>query len=185
MINPRPLTPPYVPFGIRRFARIDRTFPFLQVSARCCASGKLGAPASVGGFTAPSCRQPPYGVFCCRCFPHERIGFRLSFCYALPLHTPAKSTMALLTSASPKTRLATRLTDTIGLSGRPPRVRTLPFPPSTRLIYCCNLRQYGLRFGLQSRPTATASLEIRVPRAGGLPPASFRFRLATDTLALG
>jgi hypothetical protein len=30
-----------------------------------------------------------------------------------------------------------------------------------------------------------ASYEVRVPRAGGLPPASFRFRLAADTLALG
>jgi hypothetical protein len=30
-----------------------------------------------------------------------------------------------------------------------------------------------------------ASYEVRVPRAGGLPPASFGFRLAADTLALG
>ncbi|OOR21917.1 hypothetical protein BW893_30280, partial [Bacillus wiedmannii] len=29
-----------------------------------------------------------------------------------------------------------------------------------------------------------ASLEVRVPRAGDLPPPSFRFRLATDTLGL-
>jgi hypothetical protein len=29
-----------------------------------------------------------------------------------------------------------------------------------------------------------ASYEVRVPRAGGLPPASFGFRLAADTLAL-
>ncbi|MBS4053389.1 MAG: hypothetical protein KGZ64_03830, partial [Thermaerobacter sp.] len=29
-----------------------------------------------------------------------------------------------------------------------------------------------------------ASLEVRVPRARGLPPASFRFRVAADTLAL-
>jgi hypothetical protein len=30
-----------------------------------------------------------------------------------------------------------------------------------------------------------ASYEVRVPQAGGLPPASFGFRLAADTLALG
>ena len=30
-----------------------------------------------------------------------------------------------------------------------------------------------------------ALYEVRVPRTGDLPPASFRFRVATDTLALG
>ena len=30
-----------------------------------------------------------------------------------------------------------------------------------------------------------ASYEIRVPQTGGLPPASFRFHVAMDTLALG
>ncbi len=36
-----------------------------------------------------------------------------------------------------------------------------------------------------THPTATASNWIRVPRAVRLPPASFGFRLAADTLALG
>ena len=44
---------------------------------------------------------------------------------------------------------------------------------------------FGLRLLLQTRPTETASNWVRVPQVEHLPPASFRFRLTADTLALG
>ncbi len=43
----------------------------------------------------------------------------------------------------------------------------------------------GLCLVLQTRPGETASPWVRGPRVGDLPPASFRFRLAADTLAFG
>jgi hypothetical protein len=43
----------------------------------------------------------------------------------------------------------------------------------------------GLRLVSQTRPNTTASNWIRVPQVGNLPPASFGFHLAVDTLALG
>lgn len=47
------------------------------------------------------------------------------------------------------------------------------------------LGDFGLRCDLATRPTMTASNAIRVPQVEGLPPASFRFHLTVDTLALG
>lgn len=47
------------------------------------------------------------------------------------------------------------------------------------------LGDFGLRCVLATRPTIPASNAIRVPQVEGLPPASFRFHLAVDTLALG
>ena len=44
---------------------------------------------------------------------------------------------------------------------------------------------FGLRLVSQTRPTETASNWVRVPQVELLPPASFRFRLTADTLALG
>ncbi|MDQ0496553.1 hypothetical protein [Paenibacillus brasilensis] len=41
------------------------------------------------------------------------------------------------------------------------------------------------RLGVETHPAATASNWVRIPWPVHLPPASFRFRLATDTLALG
>jgi hypothetical protein len=42
----------------------------------------------------------------------------------------------------------------------------------------------GLCLVWQTRPDTTASNWVRVPQVGILPPASFRFDLAVDTLAL-
>ena len=47
------------------------------------------------------------------------------------------------------------------------------------------LGDFGLRCVMATHPTMTASNAIRVPQVKGLPPASFRFHLAMDTLALG
>jgi hypothetical protein len=63
--------------------------------------------------------------------------------------------------------------------------KTRDFPP----IYPPHLRQHapddiGLRVSLPSRPRAVASYVVRVPRTRSLPAASFRFRLAADTLAV-
>jgi len=59
------------------------------------------------------------------------------------------------------------------------------FLPRTRRIYAASVRMTS-GFG-SMRPLAhrdVASYAIRVPRARSLPPASFRFRLATDTLTV-
>ena len=70
-------------------------------------------------------------------------------------------------------------------ASRPLRVRRATFLPSTRRIYAESVRMAS---GFRSmRPLAhqlDASYAVRVPRAGSLPSASFRFRLATDTLAV-
>jgi hypothetical protein len=59
------------------------------------------------------------------------------------------------------------------------------FLPYTRHIYAGSLR---MTLGFESiRPLAqqaVASYEVRVPRAGSLLAASFRFRLTADTLAV-
>jgi hypothetical protein len=59
------------------------------------------------------------------------------------------------------------------------------FPPYTRRIYSRTFRMtIGLRIFGPSRPDAVASYALRVPRAGGLPAASFRPRLAAEALAV-
>ncbi len=61
----------------------------------------------------------------------------------------------------------------------------MTFLPHTRRIYAAPVR---MTWGFESiGPLAhqdDASYAIRVPRAGSLPAASFRFRLTTDTLAV-
>ena len=56
---------------------------------------------------------------------------------------------------------------------------------STTGIYYLPFRPFGLRFVTQTRPPCIALYAVSVRRPGTLPPASFRFRLTTDTLALG
>jgi hypothetical protein len=59
------------------------------------------------------------------------------------------------------------------------------FPPYTRRIYSRTFRMtIGLRIYWPSRPGAVALYALRVPRAGGLPAASFRPRLAAAALAV-
>ena len=70
-------------------------------------------------------------------------------------------------------------------TGRPLRVRRATFLPRARRIYAGSVRMAS-GFG-SMRPLAhprDASYAVRVPRAGSLPSASFRFRLAADTLAV-
>lgn len=77
-----------------------------------------------------------------------------------------------------------RLPSIQGVPARSPRVRVQSFPPSIRLIYFLHLWQFGLCLVWQTHPMQKAFYEIRVPRTGGLPLASFRFRVTPDTLAL-
>jgi len=69
--------------------------------------------------------------------------------------------------------------------GRPLRVRRVTFLPYTRHIYAAAIR---MTLGFESiGPLAhrcDASYVVRIPRAGSLPAASFRFHLAMDTLAV-
>ena len=68
---------------------------------------------------------------------------------------------------------------------RPPGVRHTPFPSSACRIYVHDIRAaIGLRLAWQPHPPRPPDA-VRVPQAEGLPPASFGFRLATDTLAIG
>ena len=67
---------------------------------------------------------------------------------------------------------------------RPPEVSHASPPPSTCRIYVQGLRAaFGLQLVLQPRPPCPPDA-VPVRQARGLPPTSFRFRLATDTLAL-
>ncbi|HRR09506.1 MAG TPA: hypothetical protein PLO56_12510, partial [Rhodothermales bacterium] len=64
--------------------------------------------------------------------------------------------------------------------------RTLTFIPCTCHIYLRALRAtVGFRFVVQTHPRTAALYVVSVRQVGTLPPASFRFRLATDTLAFG
>jgi hypothetical protein len=58
---------------------------------------------------------------------------------------------------------------------------SLHLPASSTLD---SLWQHGLYLVMQTHPTIVSLHEIRVPRAGVLPLASFRFHLTVDTLAL-
>ena len=68
---------------------------------------------------------------------------------------------------------------------RPPQVRTYTFPSSICHIYLICFRiVIGLCFVMQAYPQIKPNV-IRVPQTKGLPPTSFRFHLAMDTLVLG
>jgi hypothetical protein len=70
-------------------------------------------------------------------------------------------------------------------TGRPPRVRRVTSIPYTRRIYFRTFRMaIGLQVTLPPRPGAAASYAVSVRRAGTLPAASFRSRVAPDTLAV-
>ena len=88
-----------------------------------------------------------------------------------------------LTSAALSNRLTTMLARRH--RGRSLRVRRATFLPYIRRIYAGSIR---MTLGFESmRPLAhraVASDAVRVPRTGSLPAASFRFRLAADTLAV-
>ena len=68
---------------------------------------------------------------------------------------------------------------------RPPQVRTYTFTSSICHIYLICFRiVIGLCFIIQAYPQIKPNV-IRVPQTKGLPPTSFRFHLAMDTLVLG
>ena len=68
---------------------------------------------------------------------------------------------------------------------RPPQVRTYTFTSSICHIYLICFRiVIGLCFVMQAYPQIKPNV-IRVPQTKGLPPTSFRFHLAMDTLVLG
>ena len=68
---------------------------------------------------------------------------------------------------------------------RPPEVSHASFPPPTCRIYVRGFRAaIGLRLVLQPRPPRPPDA-VPVRQARGLPPASFRLRLAADALAIG
>ena len=81
--------------------------------------------------------------------------------------------------------LAIWVTPIRSISGRSPRVRAITFiSQPTHLLYGVRV---ALDFSLMRRVVRpnSALYEISVRQAGDLPPASFRFPVARDTLALG
>ena len=68
---------------------------------------------------------------------------------------------------------------------RPPAVRQITFIPCTRIIYTPISVQFWDFVLFCKLIQSDMPDNVRVPRVGTLPPASFRFHLAVDTLALG
>lgn len=116
-----------------------------------------------------------------------------------PLHQTDKTSSALgrskhrllwprLTSVAtslPLSRQLARASNSLRYRRRSLRVRRVTFLPYVRCIYVDLLRMTS---GFESLgPLAqqvAASYTVRVPRTGSLPAASFRFRVAPDTLAV-
>ncbi len=70
-------------------------------------------------------------------------------------------------------------------SVRSPRVSAITFIPCSRLIYRVGFGQYWTSLCVASSSAPVRPFyEVSVRRLGTLPSASFRFRLATDTLAV-
>ena len=63
--------------------------------------------------------------------------------------------------------------------------KSVIFPPATTGVYRTSPWRLRISLCLATHPTNPASNPVRVPWPVRLPPASFRFGLATDTLALG
>ena len=114
--------------------------------------------------------------------------------FANTLHQTVKTSSALrrskhrllqprLTSAATSTLLSKRLA--WQHRHRSLRVRRVTFLPHIRRIYDSSLRMTsGFESHCPLAQQAVASYAVRVTRTGSLPAASFRFRVAPDTLAV-
>ncbi|MNN59963.1 hypothetical protein D3C81_1751160 [compost metagenome] len=71
------------------------------------------------------------------------------------------------------------------MPSRSPQIRTSSFRPRPLEFTAPALSGFGFRHVVVTHPTGTASNPVRVPWPVLLPPASFRFHLTMDTLALG
>jgi hypothetical protein len=123
----------------------------------------------------------PFGVAVQPCDPRPFLPFRVSV--SIERAAGPRLLWPRLTSAVPSSRLATCLAR--GQDDRSLRVRRVTFLPHTRRIYAASVR---MTLGFESiGPLAhrvVASYAVRVPRARSLPFASFRFRVAPNTLAV-
>lgn len=73
-----------------------------------------------------------------------------------------------------------------GVHGQTSPGKDSNFPPMyLPHLPCTPSGSIGLGLVLQTRPMCMALYAVRVPQVGSLPRASFRFRLAADTLAVG
>lgn len=150
------------------------------------AGEELCAPAYPGGFTAALCREPSFEVGCCRCSLRERIGFLSPLSSALPASgVPYRRTMASADSCRFSVTSRRRLPSYLAyLQASPDKNIVFPLmhPPKFTALA---LGGFGLCCVPATHPARTASNWVRVPRVKRLPPASFRFRLAANTLAFG
>jgi hypothetical protein len=123
----------------------------------------------------------PFGVLVRPCDPRLFLPFRASV--SIERAASVRLLWPRLTSAIPSVRLTTSLARR--QDDRSLRVRRVTFLPYTRRIYAGSVRMTS---GFESiGPLAhrvDASYAVRVPRARSLPTASFRFRVAPDTLAV-
>ena len=151
-----------------------------------CAGESLSPPAVPRGFTASSCGQTPAGVFCFPCLSRERIRFTpyLMFGPSPTVHDPP-GTMPSADSCRFSHTSRCGLPVPLALrQASPGKDAVFPsiYPPHL-LLAAFGSMDFALLCKLVQLPLASPG--VRGPRAGGLPPASFRFRLATDTLAFG
>jgi hypothetical protein len=149
---------------LRRLTHAD---PLLATSGRYLRIGRAASQPHLLCLLSPSRDQVPSGTSCSalrRVVNPTRMA-SADFCRLIP---------------PPHDRGSTRQSD------RSPRVRRATFAPHTRRIYLHIVRMVMV-MGFESLgPLARMCLPHAVPvrRAGALPAASFRFRLATDTLAV-
>jgi hypothetical protein len=123
----------------------------------------------------------PFGVAVRPCDPRPFLPFRVSV--SIERAAGPRLLWPRLTSAAPSARLTTDLARR--QNGRSLRVRRVTFLPPTRRIYADSVRMTsGFRSMRPLAHQADASYAVRVPRAGSLPSASFRSRVAPDTLAV-
>lgn len=149
----------------------------------------LCAPLLLSGSTVSWQRQPVCTVFCSRCIVAPFIRSKINHCSAL--HT-LRATMAsadfLQISGALLPRLSLWVACAAILSAttaRSPRVRAITFPSYIRRIYIAGLGQYWTSLWIASLSSLTMPHTVLVHRTEGLPPASFRFHLTVDTLAIG
>ena len=127
----------------------------------------------LAGYSAVFARHT--NAFCPSSFHVQPFRLRVLADVLWPLLTPARSAPSSDDGYQPCWRFRQISPDKSDLF-------PLMHPPQFTAIA---LGDFRLRCVMATRPAVTASNAIRVPRVESLPPASFRFHLAMDTLALG
>src|SRR5690606_14328493 len=160
----------------------NKSFWSLREEGAICADEELGAPAYPDGFTASLCRELSCEIFCCLCSSYERIGILSPFGSALPQAVATACVLWPLLTPADSARL---LSNGYEVTSRIPQAspdKNVIFLPAATPFTKIALGDFGFRHVMVTHPTISASDEVCVPWLVHLPPASFRFCLAADTL---